>query len=94
MCKIAGASNAVEHYYNSNQGKSSALADQKNPSNGFSNIKVSLNNGVLNCSFTRMKKLSSVANFFDLNNPYYVLFATGSINNSNFLIFIIKTSLF
>ena len=83
MCKVNGASNTVEHYYN--QGKSSSLVDSNNPSTGFTNAIVSLNNGLLNCSFTRPKKMPTLTNFFDLNNPYYVLFATGPIKNSIYL---------
>ena len=90
MCKVNGASNMVEHYYNYNQGKSSSLVDADNPSAGFSNIKVSLNNGVLNCSFTRVKKAQTINNFFDLNNPFYVLFATGPISNSIYFFLIIN----
>ena len=85
MCKVNGASNTVEHYYNN--GQSSSLADATNPSAGFSNIKVTLDNGVLNCSFTRVKTMSSITHLFDLNNPYYVLFATGPITNSIYSFF-------
>lgn len=83
MCKVNAASNSVEHYYN--QGYSSTVADSNNPSTGFSNIKVSINNGVLNCSFTRAKRMATISNLFDLNSPYYVLFATGQISNSIYL---------
>ena len=80
MCKVNGASNSVEHYYN--QGYLSEVVDSNNPSTGFSNIKVSINNGVLSCSFTRSKRMTTISNLFDLNSPYYVLFATGQISNS------------
>lgn len=83
MCIVNESSNKIEHYYD--QEKSSSLADPNNPAAGFSNIKVSLNNGVLNCSFTRAKEMPTATNFFDLDNPYYVLFATGPIKNSIYL---------
>jgi hypothetical protein len=78
LCKISGNTRTIEHYFN-NPTLLPTLLDKNNPSLGFSNIKVSLSNGVLNCSFTRVRKMPSVNNFFDLNGQFYILFAVGPV---------------
>jgi hypothetical protein len=36
---------------------------------------------VTSCSFTRANSLSSVNNYFDQNNQYYLLTASGSLSS-------------
>lgn len=81
---MSGNTGTIEHYLN-NIYVSPTLLDSTNPSVGFSNIEVSLSNGVLKCSFTRVRKMPSVNNFFDLNGQYYILFATGPVLNGKYL---------
>ncbi len=68
------------HYYN--KGKHPSLLLSSNPTVGFTNIKTSYTNGVATCSFTRERKLSNIANYFDLNKSYYILTALGPIRSN------------
>ncbi|CAF1082591.1 unnamed protein product, partial [Brachionus calyciflorus] len=82
-CRINSQNVAiVERLYNMGQSTPSLLYS-KNPQIGLSNILVSYSNGILNCSFSRIKSNSSVANYFDLqNDKFYVLFARGTASDS------------
>ena len=40
------------------------------------------NKDILTCSFSRLKSYPGCQNFFDLNNPYYILNAAGPTDNS------------
>ena len=68
------------HYYNN--GKSSSLLSSSNPTIGFSNTKTSVTNGNPSCSFTRDKTVASNSNYFDINNQYYILTASGTVSSS------------
>ena len=72
------------HYYNKEKDTPSYLSD-KDPIIGFSNVYVSFKDGVLKCSFTRMKKLASVSNYFDLSNLYFILTASGKLDAASLI---------
>jgi hypothetical protein len=77
MCKSNGA---VEQRYNS--GKSTpTLLDTSDRSIGISNANVTFLNDWLICSFTRSIKNDSIKNYFDLNNNYIILAATGQYDS-------------
>jgi hypothetical protein len=75
VCKSPGK---VEHYYN--MGKSPNLLNSANPTVGLSDATVSYENGLLKCTVTRMNSMAGVQNYFDLNNQYYLLVATGPLS--------------
>lgn len=79
MCRINNGAQTVEHYYNAGQSTPSLLISG-NPQIGISNVKVTVSNNVLTCSFTRAKSQSGVPNYFDINNYYYLLTATGLVS--------------
>ena len=74
----------VEQRYNPSE-VTPMLLDSNNPSIGLSNQNTSLSNGWLTCSFTRLKSNNLVANYFDLNNQYYILAAYGSSTSARSL---------
>ena len=80
MCQLNGATQIVQHYYN--QDKLPIL--QPNPTMGFSNSQISVNNGVVTCSFTRQMSMPSATNYFDISKTqYYMLVASGQNENSS-----------
>ena len=82
MCKNDKSQNIakVEHYYNIKK-STPVVLDSSNPTVGLTNAVISTNNGFLTCKFNRIKKNSSVKNYFDLDKNYYVLGASGSFEN-------------
>lgn len=81
VCLYSASFGTVQHYVNI--GNHPTLLDNTNPYVGYSDITVSYKNGMLKCSFTRIKYLDK-PNYADLGqNSYYLLFAhaTFSINN-------------
>ncbi len=60
---------------------SPVLLDNSNPFIGLSNATITVDNGLINCSFERSVFLPGVRNYFDINNPYFLLFASGPITN-------------
>ena len=48
----------------------------------FSNITTSVSDGNPTCSFNRAKTMPGVPNYFDVNNQYYILTASGSVSSS------------
>lgn len=81
VCQVnSDGSVSVNHYYNGAIGSSSLLSSS-NPTVGFSNIVTSIKNGVASCSFTRANSLSSVSNYFNQNNQYYLLTAIGPLSS-------------
>ncbi len=86
MCKLdSKGQGTVEHYYNPINPKSSVYLRSSNKTIGFSNIKVSVVNGQVICSFRRKKSHPYVENYFDVEtNPnYYILTASGSISKGD-----------
>ncbi len=75
VVNCTNSGNYVSHSYN--EGKSPRLLDSANPTIGITNINVRMDGGNLICSFTRENNLVSKANYFDLNNKYYLLLARG-----------------
>lgn len=72
---------SVEHYYNNyNNPEVLYIPD---PSVGISSSKVKREDHSLVFSFKRSVKNSSVTNYFDLNNPYYLLMAKGELSDGN-----------
>jgi hypothetical protein len=86
MCKLLNDKGFVEHAYNKGKTGPTFLISYKK-SIGLSNVKISFINGILTCSFDRIKKMPSVGNYFDLNNQYYLLLAKGkTINGINYFL--------
>ena len=71
----------LNHYYNMDH--SPVLLSSSNSAIGFSNIVTSYSNGIAKCSFTRLKALPNVSQYFDLNSKYYILTASGAYSSSS-----------
>ena len=70
---------AVQHYYNPSSPHGSPPVLQVNPTIGFINPKISINNGIVTCSFSRQMTISNADNYFDISNtPYNLLVASGT----------------
>jgi len=70
------------HYYNDGKYYPS-LISSTDPAIGYSNITTNVINGIPSCSFTRAKTLpNSNSQYFDINNQYYILTASGSVSSS------------
>jgi hypothetical protein len=85
VCQL-NSDGTVHLYHYFNNGKSSGLLSSTDPVVGFSNIITSVANGNPTCSFTRAKTMSSVSNYFDANNKYYIITASGSVSSSGILV--------
>ena len=87
MCKNSNGILTVEHYQNVAK-STPQLLDRNDPALGYSNIRISLINDVLMCSFTRAKNgYSHIANYYDLSKPFHILTASGPIiDGINFII--------
>jgi hypothetical protein len=82
LCRIVNDTNrAVETYYNTGKNRSS-LIDEKNPSLGISNQAISLENGILTCSFRKLKSIADSYQYFDMRKEYYLLFGRGYVDDS------------
>ncbi len=78
-----GTFSAVSAY---NAGQSTPITlNTSDPSVGLSDITVTMVNGYLMCSFSRLKYDSSVTNYFPTDQPYYLLFASGFVSGGRFL---------
>ena len=67
----------VEHYHNEGYSSKPISSDLKL---GFSNIKASYNNRVLECSFTRLKSMPDIEKYFSLKDTkYFILTAYGLV---------------
>ena len=86
-CKILSDGTAVvERDYNINADNTYPVPLSTSDSAiGLSNSAVTYSNGMLTCSFTRVNSMSTVANYRNIANPAYVLFATGPVNSAGFL---------
>ena len=73
VCKVTSGSRTVEHYRNPGGDTASEYLSGSDNSVGFSNIQVTYANGVLTCSFTRMKAMTTVPNYFEISSStsYY-----------------------
>jgi hypothetical protein len=81
LCLFTNNTGDVQHMYSN--GKSTPVVLTKNdPNIGINNIKVSVENGEMTCSFTRIKMNSNVTNYFDLNIEYFLLTAYGPYSPS------------
>jgi hypothetical protein len=80
MCQINGANRVVQHYYN--QGKSPPLL-LSDPTVGFSNSQVSINNGLMTCSFTRQMSMPGTVNYFDISTTRYNLLVASGQNDAS-----------
>lgn len=82
MCKRqAGGEYKVETYYNTFF--STSQVDAAQPSVGLSQISASLSGSFFSCSFRRLKKIDALeSEYFNLNNPFYLLVAHGNIGAS------------
>jgi hypothetical protein len=94
MCKYTSAAiSSIENYVT--DGRKVSLLDSNQPKLGFSNEKVVYDNGVLQCSFRRLKTLKNVDKYYDLNEKHYILVASGPFlqsifQNLNLLFYIIS----
>jgi hypothetical protein len=90
VCQLnSNGSVNLYHYYN--DGKSSSLLSSSDPILGFSNITTSVNNGNPTCSFTRAKTMPGESKYFDVNDQFYILTASGSVSSSGSLNFLSYT---
>ena len=79
MCQIINQIRIVQHYYNPNNNTNPNPILQANPTSGYSNSNISVQNGIMNCSFTRQMSMPGTDNFFDISNtPYNLLVASGT----------------
>ena len=83
VCKVTSGSGTVEHYRNPGGDTASEYLSGSDNSVGFSNIQVTYANGVLTCSFRRMKAMANIPNYFDLSTSYNLLSAYGALTGSN-----------
>jgi len=83
ICKVTSGSGTVEHYRNPSGFTAPVYLDGNNSAVGFSNIQVTYANGVLTCSFRRMKAMANIPNYFDMSTPYNFLSAIGPLIGSN-----------
>jgi hypothetical protein len=86
MCQHDSSQNIdkVEHYFNVKK-ETPIVLNPSEPTVGLSNSAISVNNGFMTCKFNRIKKNSQVKNYFDLNNKFYALGASGAIEDGNCL---------
>ncbi len=78
LCQV-NSDGRVSLYHNYNLHGNSLLLLSTNPTVGFSDIVTTYTNGVASCSFTRINYMSNVPNYFDINNQYYILTASGPV---------------
>jgi len=84
MCQVNGATQIVQRYYNPNNDSYPNPILQLNPTMGFSNSQISVNNGVVTCSFTRQMSMPNATNYFDISNTqYFMLVASGPSDSSS-----------
>jgi hypothetical protein len=83
VCKVFQNQPIIEHMYVSKGSRRPYALDKSDLTIGYSNIKVNYQNGIRECSFTRINKMPEVPNYFDLSSPYHLLFAHGLINSSS-----------
>ena len=72
MCLNSASISQVQTYYNSNF--NADVLNSANPTLGISNARIVVNQGVLNCSFTRDNSNSDLK-YFNTNaaNPYVIV---------------------
>ena len=81
----------MEHLHNS--GKSAPVAIHTDRQIGFSNIKITYQNGVLECSFKRVKSITNEPKHFSVTErTYFVLFAHGSAFDGEIFVMFIQES--
>ena len=81
----------VQTFYNT--GLLSRVLNATDRSIGVSNTVVIVNGHYLTCAFSRLKAVPGVNEYYDLENPYFLLAATGMANNpskSGFLALILR----
>ena len=83
ICRVTSGSGTVEHYRNPSGFTAPVYLDSNNRAVGFSNIQVTFADGVLTCSFRRMKAMANIPNYFDLSTSYNLLSAYGALTGSN-----------
>ena len=83
MCQMNGNFQTVQRYYNpSSRGSRPVL--QVNPTMGLINPIISINNGIVTCSFSRQMTTLNADNYFDISNtPYNLLVASGTNDASS-----------
>ena len=87
MCQINGATRVVQHYYNPENVQNRAPVLFSNPTVGFSNSQVSINNNVMTCIFTRQMSMPDTDNYFDISTTSYnLLLASGQNDPSSNLL--------
>ena len=77
-CVYSASFGTVQHFYN--VGNVSCLLNGSEPYLGYSDISVNYADGVLKCSFTRLKSYKAY-DYADLGkNQYYLLFSYGDLS--------------
>ena len=92
MCKYnQDGRSSVEHYYNPRKEKISEVLNPNNRSIGLSLSTIKMDDNFLTCSFTRLKSIKNVREYYDLNNLYYLLLVKGYLDpdSKSVLIFLI-----
>jgi hypothetical protein len=83
LCKVNSTGSSVETYYNTVKALPS-LVNPAEPWLGISKQNITIENGVLTCSFTKLKSIPNLSGtYFDLKEKYYILFAYGNVNSSS-----------
>lgn len=69
---------SLNHYFNSGGHN----APSPNPTAGYTSISTAILNGYPSCTFNRQASMPGVSTYFDSNNKYYLLSASGAVSSS------------
>lgn len=84
VCKrVADGSFKVHTYYTPPLGRSISYVNVSDPSVGLSQMSADVSGTAFSCAFRRVKRIASLSDkFFDLNNPFFIIMAHGSLDSS------------
>ncbi len=78
VCKSSGNVRSIEHLYNTGYSTPVPIKDE-DLTIGLSNTEIKFENGVLTCSFQRLKSYSGEDKYFSVKETqYYILTAHGT----------------
>lgn len=88
MCRfsVKAKNQSIETYYNDKKGSPDVI-DFLNRTIGIYDAVIRISQTYLICTFSRIKRLPNVQKFFDLNNPFYILVASGELNSLGFFFY-------
>ena len=79
-CRQDNGKLTIEHLHNPGNHAAPVALNKDNLQIGLSNINIKFENGYLECSLTRLKKIQNEVNYFDIkDNKYYILNAHGPV---------------